>query len=120
MIISGKEKDHLCKALVVDSNEAYPPPKASEDERAQFKEQLIKKPKSFIAQETINLSTAPVLTSEGIRFRHVDLRPYVLYGKEIEIIPGGLTRVALVKGSLVVNSSQGGGSKDTWIVEGSR
>jgi uncharacterized circularly permuted ATP-grasp superfamily protein len=78
---------------------------------------LIKaKPRNYIAQPTLNLSRVPVLTDAGMEGRHVDLRPFVVYGKEIYVLPGGLTRVALRKGSLVVNSSQGGGSKDTWVM----
>jgi len=71
-----------------------------------------------MAQPTIALSRAPTIVDGSIAGRHVDLRPYILYGKEIYVLPGGLTRVALRKGSLVVNSSQGGGSKDTWVVDG--
>ena len=78
---------------------------------------IISNPRNYIAQPTINLSRVPTLTDGSIEGRHVDLRPYILYGKEIKIIPGALTRVALTKGSLVVNSSQGGGSKDTWVLD---
>ena len=74
-------------------------------------------PAKFIAQPTLALSTCPTLTAAGIAPRHVDLRPFILSGNEIQVTTGGLTRVAMVKGSLVVNSSQGGGSKDTWVVE---
>ena len=75
-------------------------------------------PRNYIAQPTLSLSTAPCLTEGGqIEPRHIDLRPYVHYGEDVTVVPGGLTRVALRKGSLVVNSSQGGGSKDTWILE---
>jgi uncharacterized circularly permuted ATP-grasp superfamily protein len=74
-------------------------------------------PDNFIAQPTLALSTAPTLIDREIVPRHVDLRPFVLSGKETSVIPGGLTRVALRKGSLVVNSSQGGGTKDTWVLE---
>ena len=73
-------------------------------------------PRNYIAQPTLSLSRVPVLTDDGLEGRHVDLRPFIVYGKEIYVLPGGLTRVALKKGSLVVNSSQGGGSKDTWVV----
>jgi uncharacterized circularly permuted ATP-grasp superfamily protein len=77
-------------------------------------------PRNYIAQPTLSLSRSPVIAGERIEGRHVDLRPFIIYGKEIFVLPGGLTRVALKKGSLVVNSSQGGGSKDTWVVaEGS-
>ena len=76
------------------------------------------KPAAYIAQPTLALSTVPVLTKQGLAPRHADLRPFVLVSPErIEIVPGGLTRVAMRKGSLVVNSSQGGGTKDTWVLE---
>ena len=75
-------------------------------------------PRNYIAQPTLGLSRVPVIVEEGhFEGRHVDLRPYIIYGKEVYVLPGGLTRVALKKGSLVVNSSQGGGSKDTWVVD---
>ena len=91
-------------------------PKSSETERAQFIQKIKDNPRKYIAQPMINLSRVPTLTENAIEGRHVDLRPYILYGKEIKIIPGALSRVALKKGSLVVNSSQGGGSKDTWVL----
>ncbi len=75
------------------------------------------KPRNYIAQPTLALSRVPVLVDDHFEGRHVDLRPYILYGEETYVLPGGLTRVALKKGSLVVNSSQGGGSKDTWVVD---
>jgi len=76
------------------------------------------KPDNYIAQPTLSLSTVPILAKSGLAPRHVDLRPFALASpKGVEIIPGGLTRVALKKGSLVVNSSQGGGTKDTWVLE---
>ncbi len=75
------------------------------------------RPGDYIAQPTLALSTCPTVVEQGIAPRHVDLRPFVLSGKEIRIIPGGLTRVAIREGSLVVNSSQGGGTKDTWVLE---
>lgn len=74
-------------------------------------------PRNYIAQPTLGLSRVPILLDGSFEGRHVDLRPYILYGEEVYVMPGGLTRVALKKGSLVVNSSQGGGSKDTWVVE---
>lgn len=92
-------------------------PKSTKKEQAEFVEKIKSKPRNYIAQPTINLSRVPTLTDGSIEGRHVDLRPYILYGKEIKIIPGALTRVALKKDSLVVNSSQGGGSKDTWVVD---
>jgi uncharacterized circularly permuted ATP-grasp superfamily protein len=78
---------------------------------------VMQNPANFIAQPTLALSTAPTLVDSEIVPRHVDLRPFVLSGKETSLIAGALTRVALVKGSLVVNSSQGGGTKDTWVLE---
>ncbi|HET9062375.1 MAG TPA: circularly permuted type 2 ATP-grasp protein, partial [Candidatus Binatia bacterium] len=74
-------------------------------------------PSSYIAQPTLALSTCPTLVEQGVAPRHVDLRPYVLFGRSVRLVPGGLTRVALTEGSLVVNSSQGGGTKDTWVLE---
>lgn len=93
-------------------------PKASKKEREAFKEKLLANPDNYIAQPVVSLSRAPVVVQDsGMEGRHVDLRPFILYGKEIFVLNGGLTRVALKKGSLVVNSSQGGGSKDTWVIE---
>ncbi|WP_162342216.1 circularly permuted type 2 ATP-grasp protein [Cyclobacterium salsum] len=92
-------------------------PKADAEEHEKFRKLIQNNPKNYIAQPTLSLSTVPsIIDNKSIEGRHVDLRPYVLYGKEIEVIPGALTRVALKKGSLVVNSSQGGGSKDTWVL----
>jgi uncharacterized circularly permuted ATP-grasp superfamily protein len=82
-----------------------------------FKKKVAARPERYIAQPTLALSTVPVLTDEGLSPRHVDLRPFVLLGDKFRLTPGGLTRVALKKGSLVVNSSQGGGTKDTWVLE---
>jgi uncharacterized circularly permuted ATP-grasp superfamily protein len=92
-------------------------PHASPQERAEYGEQVKAHPRNFIAQPTLALSRVPTLVDDHFEGRHVDLRPYILYGEDIYVMPGGLTRVALKKGSLVVNSSQGGGSKDTWVVE---
>jgi uncharacterized circularly permuted ATP-grasp superfamily protein len=92
-------------------------PTASKKERADFAEKLKAKPANYIAQPTLSLSTVPIMVNKGIAPRHVDLRPYVLVSDKVQIIPGGLTRVALKEGSLVVNSSQGGGTKDTWVLE---
>jgi uncharacterized circularly permuted ATP-grasp superfamily protein len=91
-------------------------PHASAAERATFAERIQAEPRNYIAQPTLALSRAPVIVEDHFEGRHVDLRPYILYGKEIYVLPGGLTRVALRPGSLVVNSSQGGGSKDTWVL----
>jgi uncharacterized circularly permuted ATP-grasp superfamily protein len=93
-------------------------PAASKKELAAFRTKLEAKPSNYIAQPTLALSTVPILTKAGLAPRHVDLRPFVLVAPDrISITPGGLTRVALKKGSLVVNSSQGGGTKDTWVLE---
>ncbi|MBL8567503.1 MAG: circularly permuted type 2 ATP-grasp protein [Phreatobacter sp.] len=93
-------------------------PKATRAEIETFRDKLIKDPAGFIAQPTLALSTCPTLVDEGVAPRHVDLRPYVLTGRDkVRIVPGGLTRVALKEGSLVVNSSQGGGTKDTWVLD---
>lgn len=91
-------------------------PHSTKAEQADFKNRIEANPRNYIAQPTISLSRTPTLIGDKIEGRHVDLRPYILYGEKISILPGGLTRVALKKGSLVVNSSQGGGSKDTWVV----
>jgi len=91
-------------------------PHSSRETQSEFKERLKKNPRGYIAQPTLCLSRVPTIVEGGIESRHVDLRPYALYGKQIYVQPGGLTRVALRKGSLVVNSSQGGGSKDTWVL----
>ncbi|MEO9475309.1 MAG: circularly permuted type 2 ATP-grasp protein [Cyclobacteriaceae bacterium] len=92
-------------------------PKATKAEHKKFRKLVKDNPRNYIAQPTLSLSTVPTLTNKGlIRPRHVDLRPYVLYGDKINVVPGALSRVALVEGSLVVNSSQGGGSKDTWVL----
>lgn len=91
-------------------------PHASQEERDKFRDLINANPRDYIAQPTLSLSRVPVIVDDHLEGRHVDLRPYVLYGKGIYVMPGGLTRVALKKGSLVVNSSQGGGSKDTWVL----
>jgi uncharacterized circularly permuted ATP-grasp superfamily protein len=92
-------------------------PHASKAEIEAFRAQLIARPHDYVAQPTLSLSTVPTFVEAGIAPRHVDLRPFVLNGDRIRIVPGGLTRVALREGSLVVNSSQGGGTKDTWVLE---
>jgi uncharacterized circularly permuted ATP-grasp superfamily protein len=92
-------------------------PHASNAEREAFAEKIKANPRNYIAQPTLALSRMPTLAGDRLEGRHVDLRPYILYGADgIRVVPGGLTRVALRKGSLVVNSSQGGGSKDTWVL----
>src|SRR5260370_15252769 len=92
-------------------------PNSTAGRREEFRELIQADPRNFIAQPTISLSTTPCVVDDRIEPRHIDLRPYVLVGEKIAIVPGALTRVALRKGSLVVNSSQGGGSKDTWVLE---
>ena len=92
-------------------------PAASKAEIEKFREILIAKPEQYISQPTLALSTCPTFVDAGIAPRHIDLRPFVLSGKDVMLAPGGLTRVALKEGSLVVNSSQGGGTKDTWVLE---
>ncbi|MGB1580033.1 MAG: circularly permuted type 2 ATP-grasp protein [Nevskiales bacterium] len=121
-----KERDHvlanLNKLVVKPANESggygmLIGPRASKKELAEFRERILQNPRNYMAQPTLALSTAPTLYGRGVAPRHVDLRPFILSGREQYVTTGGLTRVALVKGSLVVNSSQGGGSKDTWIVD---
>ena len=93
-------------------------PAASKAEIEDFRQRILAAPDRYIAQPTLALSTSPTFAGQGIKPRHIDLRPFVLSGRDITIVPGGLTRVALREGSLVVNSSQGGGTKDTWVLEG--
>ncbi len=92
-------------------------PHSTRAQQDEFRARILARPEHYIAQPTLALSTVPTLAGEAVAPRHVDLRPYVLMGKEVRIVPGGLTRVALRDGSLVVNSSQGGGTKDTWVVD---
>jgi len=92
-------------------------PASTRAEREEFSERLRAHPENYIAQPTLALSTCPTYVESGIAPRHIDLRPYVLSGKDVVTVPGGLCRVALRQGSLVVNSSQGGGTKDTWVLE---
>ncbi len=94
-------------------------PHSTQEERDKFAQWIEAKPRNYIAQPTLALSRVPTIVDGRIEGRHVDLRPYILYGEDIFVLPGGLTRVALKKGSLVVNSSQGGGSKDTWVIASS-
>jgi uncharacterized circularly permuted ATP-grasp superfamily protein len=112
--------DHLDQLVVKAANESggygmLIGPHATPTEREQFAELIRANPRNYIAQPTLSLSRVPVLVDDHFEGRHVDLRPYILYGADRYVLPGGLTRVALKKGSLVVNSSQGGGSKDTWV-----
>lgn len=92
-------------------------PRSTQAQREEFADKIKANPRDYIAQPTLSLSRCPTIIGDDIEGRHVDIRPYILYGKSIFVLPGGLTRVALVKDSLVVNSSQGGGSKDTWVLE---
>jgi uncharacterized circularly permuted ATP-grasp superfamily protein len=90
---------------------------ATDEEISKYAQEIMKDPRQFIAQPVINLSSAPCYINDKLQPRRIDLRPFALFGPDgIEIVPGGLTRVALREGSLVVNSSQGGGSKDTWVL----
>ena len=112
---------NLAKLVVKSANEAggygmLMGPWAAQEEIEEFRKNIIANPRNFIAQPPISLSRHPTWCEEGFEGRHIDLRPYILYGEKITVTPGGLTRVALRKGSLVVNSSQGGGSKDTWVL----
>jgi uncharacterized circularly permuted ATP-grasp superfamily protein len=91
-------------------------PQSTAAQREEFAARIEADPRNYIAQPTISFSRAPCLVEGSLEPRHVDLRPYVLYGDRVTVVPGGLTRVALQRGSLVVNSSQGGGSKDTWVL----
>jgi len=92
-------------------------PRASKAQLEKYRELIQSNPRNYVAQPMLSLSRVPTVVGDRLEGRHVDLRPYILYGEDIYILPGGLTRVALVKGSLVVNSSQGGGSKDTWVIK---
>jgi uncharacterized circularly permuted ATP-grasp superfamily protein len=92
-------------------------PRATKEELAKCRARIEADPRNFVAQPMLSLSRVPTIVGDRLEGRHVDLRPYILYGEEIFVLPGGLTRVALVKGSMVVNSSQGGGSKDTWVLK---
>jgi uncharacterized circularly permuted ATP-grasp superfamily protein len=114
--------DHLAELVVKEVHGAggygmLIGPSASVMQLEDFRERILAAPDRYIAQPTLALSTCPTFVEQGIAPRHIDLRPFVLSGREITIVPGGLTRVALRSGSLVVNSSQGGGTKDTWVLE---
>jgi len=114
--------DHLPELVVKAANESggygmMIGPHASQEEIAKFRDAIIADPRGYIAQPVIQLSRSPCCNDGKLEGRHIDLRPYILSGEKTVIIPGGLTRVAMRKGSLVVNSSQGGGSKDTWVLD---
>jgi uncharacterized circularly permuted ATP-grasp superfamily protein len=126
LMSDAAQRDHVCQKLdqyvvkAVGESGGYGMligPHSTSEQRLEFRDRIMAEPRNYIAQPTINLSTAPCFVDGTIEPRHVDLRPYVVYGENITIVPGGLTRVALRKGSLVVNSSQGGGSKDTWVLQ---
>jgi len=115
--------ENLDKLVVKSANEAggygmLMGPTATKEEIERFRFMIEDDPRNFIAQPPISLSRHPTWAGDGFEGRHIDFRPYILYGEKISIVPGGLTRVALNRGSLVVNSSQGGGSKDTWVLAG--
>ncbi len=125
--ICSREKDlqyvveNIEKLVVKETNAAggygmMIGPKSTKAQHEEFRKKVKAEPRKYIAQPTISLSTVPSMIDGKMAPRHVDLRPYILYGEDIKVIPGALTRVALKKGSLVVNSSQGGGSKDTWVL----
>ena len=114
---------NIAKLVVKPANESggygiMVGPHSSAAQHRKFARLIEKDPRNYIAQPTLSLSTAPTYVEGEVQPRHLDLRPFILQSKNTWVTPGGLTRVALRKGSLVVNSSQGGGSKDTWIVEG--
>jgi len=126
LMSDAAQRDHVCQKLdqyvvkAVGESGGYGMligPHSTSEQRSEFRDRILAEPRNYIAQPTINLSTAPCFVDGTIEPRHVDLRPYVVYGENVTIVPGGLTRVALRKGSLVVNSSQGGGSKDTWVLQ---
>jgi len=126
--ICSEEKDlsyvleNLEKLVVKEANESggygmLVGPHSTKNEQDEFNQKIRENPRNYIAQPTITLSRVPVIIDDRLEGRHVDFRPYIVYGEDIYIMPGGLTRVALKKGSLVVNSSQGGGSKDSWVLK---
>ena len=114
--------EHMGELVVKAANESggygmLVGPHSTRETIESFKELVRANPRNYIAQPTLSLSRVPTICDGRLEGRHVDLRPYILFGKDIFVLPGGLTRVALRKGSLVVNSSQGGGSKDTWVLD---
>jgi uncharacterized circularly permuted ATP-grasp superfamily protein len=113
--------EHLPELVVKAANESggygmLIGPHSTQEQQQEFARRIKAEPRNYIAQPTLSLSRVPTIVDDHFEGRHVDLRPYILYSKDIFVLPGGLTRVALTKGSLVVNSSQGGGSKDTWVL----
>lgn len=126
LCVDKKDREHVIANLehlvVKPANESggygmLVGPHSTKKQRTEFARLIRKDPRNYIAQPTLALSVAPTLCEEGLAPRHIDLRPFILQGVRTEVTPGGLTRVAMKRGSLVVNSSQGGGSKDTWIVD---
>jgi uncharacterized circularly permuted ATP-grasp superfamily protein len=114
--------EHLEELVVKAANESggygmLMGPTSSREERDECRRRILAEPRNFIAQPVVSLSRCPTWCDGVVEGRHVDLRPFIIYGSEVRIVPGGLTRVALRRGSLVVNSSQGGGSKDTWVLK---
>ena len=114
--------DHIPELVIKSANESggygmLIGPHATKEDHEKFRQAIRENPRNYVGQPVVNLSRAPAYCEGAIEGRHIDLRPYILYGEKITIIPGGLTRVALKKGSLVVNSSQGGGSKETWVLD---
>ncbi|MGB8353769.1 MAG: circularly permuted type 2 ATP-grasp protein [Chthoniobacteraceae bacterium] len=114
--------DHIPELVIKSANESggygmLIGPHATKEDHEKFRQAIRENPRNYVGQPVVNLSRAPAYCDGAIEGRHIDLRPYILYGEKITIIPGGLTRVALKKGSLVVNSSQGGGSKETWVLD---
>jgi uncharacterized circularly permuted ATP-grasp superfamily protein len=113
--------EHMAELVVKAANESggygmLVGPHSTKANVEDFKQRVRANPRNYIAQPTLSLSRVPTICDGHLEGRHVDLRPYILYGEDVFVLPGGLTRVALRKGSLVVNSSQGGGSKDTWVL----
>jgi len=114
--------DHIHELVIKSANESggygmLIGPHATKEDHEKFRKAILENPRNYVGQPVVSLSRAPAYCEGAIEGRHIDLRPYILYGEKITIIPGGLTRVALKKGSLVVNSSQGGGSKETWVLD---
>jgi len=125
LLTDAKQRDHVLQNLdklvvkAVGESGGYGMligPHSSSQQQQEFRERILADPRNYIAQPTITFSRAPCFIDDVLQPRHVDLRPYVLFGDKVTVVPGGLTRVALRRGSLVVNSSQGGGSKDTWVL----
>jgi uncharacterized circularly permuted ATP-grasp superfamily protein len=125
-MVRDVEREHVCANLhkyvvkAVGESGGYGMligPHSTVEQRNEFRARILDDPRNYIAQPALALSTAPCFVDGRVEPRHIDLRPFVLFGEKATIVPGGLTRVALRKGSLVVNSSQGGGSKDTWVLQ---